>query len=221
MRTVILIVLSLCAKTTFSQEWVDYNHDSTLIVSMPYYHYERELNGLLLSSAKIEGGVIVVSHMPDGPSTQYNIRDTSDLRRAYYNFRDEIIKTQQGKLIKSRIIEKDRVKWIHFIDRGSVEGIDQQIHNLAVFVNDAIYILTFFEMGPATPEKDEARQKIFSSAKIAPAISKKQISSQFYVRPLPFKDLFPTKPIIIGIGVFIATVFLLVWTRNKRKSFES
>jgi len=114
------------------------------------------------------------------------------------------------------------MKWIHFVDRGSVQGVDQEIHNLAVFVNDAIYILTFFEMGSASPEKDEARQKIFSSAKIAPGISKKQISNQFYIRPFPFKDLFPTKLIIgVGIGDLIAVVFLLVNTRNRRKSFGS
>jgi hypothetical protein len=218
MRIVILIILSICGGTTFSQEWVDYNHDSTLVVSMPYYHHEREVNGLLLSSAKIEGGVIVVAH---GPSTQSDIRDTSDLRLAYYLFRDEIIKTQHGKLIKSRLIEKDSMKWIHFIDRGSVEGIDQEIHNLGVFVNDAFYCVTFFDMGPTSAEKDEVRQKIFSSAKIASGISKKQISSQFYARPFPFTEVFPTKLVIgVGIGVFIAVVFSLVRVRNKRKSLE-
>lgn len=45
MRPAILIVLFLCAIASFAQEWVDYYHDSTLVVSMPYYHYEREMNG--------------------------------------------------------------------------------------------------------------------------------------------------------------------------------
>jgi hypothetical protein len=219
MRTVILIVLVLCARNSFSQDWVDYSHDSTLVVTMPYYHYEREMNGLLLSSAKIEGGVIVVSHMPDGPSIQYNIRDTTDLRHAYYIFRDELVKTQHGKLIKSRLIEKDRLKWIHFVDQGSVEGIDQKIHNLVVFVNDGMYSLTFFEMGPSSREKDEAREKIFRSARITPGITKKQISSKFYARPFPFKNLFPAELMIgAGIGVLIAVAFLLIGIKNKRKS---
>lgn len=218
MRVWILIALSLWANR-FSQEWVEYNHDSTLIVSMPYYHYEREMNGLLLSSAKIEGAVIVVSHMPDGPSTQYNIRDTTDLRHAYNIVRDELVKTQHGKLITSRFIEKDRMKWIHFVDRGSIEGVDQIIHNLVVFVNDGMYSLTFFEMGPSSPEKDEAREKIFGSARIASGVSKKQISSKFYPAPSPFNTLLPTKLIVgVGIGILIAVAFFLIRHKKRKES---
>lgn len=221
MRSGTLIFLTLFATSGFSQrlqEWVDYNHDSTLLVSMPYWHNEREMNGQLGSSAKIDGAVIVVSHMPDGPSTQYNIRDTADLRRSYYIFRDEIIKTQHGKLLRSRLIEKDRLTWIHFVGRGTVGGIDQIIHHMAVFVNDGMYTLAFFEMGPSSPDKDEAREKIFKSATIAPWIPKKQISSKLYAAPFPFEKLFPRRAILAtGIAVLIAGAFLLIRKNNRMK----
>ena len=216
MRHIVFFIFFLPVKT-FAQEWVDYYHDSTLIVSMPYYHYEREENGLLLSSAKVEGGVIAVTHMHDDASKHFNVRNESDLKHTYSFVRDELIKTQQGKLLTSNIFEKDGLKWIYFIDRGSASSVEQDIHNLVVFVNDGIYCLTFFEMGPRTPEKDGARQKIFSSARIAPGISKKQISRQIYSPPVSFKNFFdPVLLTIICIGVGTALVFLIARFKKKR-----
>src|SRR6185436_4996852 len=104
MRHLVLFIFFLPVNT-FAQEWVDYYHDSTLIVSMPYYHYEREQNGLVLSSAKVEGGVIAITHMHDGASKRYNVRNESDLKRTYSIVRDELIKTQKGKLVASNIFE--------------------------------------------------------------------------------------------------------------------
>jgi hypothetical protein len=206
MRTATLIFLLLGTRA-FAQEWVEYHHDSTLIISMPYYHYEREEKGLLLSSAKIEGGVVVISHVP---IDKLNIRDSSDLRQAYNIFRDGLVKTQQGKLLRSKIIDRDGLKWLEFVDRGSVEGVRQLIYNRVLFINDAMYCLVFFEMGPSSPEKDKARKKIFSSVSIASGISKEQISTKLTFQPLLVNDPI-TRKVIFGVGLIVLIAIILLF----------
>jgi hypothetical protein len=118
----------------------------------------------------------VITHLPDSPTNGISIRDTSDLTRAYKFVRDEVVGARQGTLVESNIAEKDGVKWNSYVDHAFVNGIDQDIYSQSVHVNNSMYIMTFLNMGPPTPEKDEARKRILTSARIADGVSKNQAS---------------------------------------------
>jgi hypothetical protein len=215
MKHFTFFVLFLSSKA-FAQEWIDYYHDSTLIVSMPYYHYEREQNGIVISTAKVEDGVIVVSHIPPAQTTKYNISDSLDLRRSYQAIREGLMESQGNILLKCAIIERDGLKWMHFVVRGSPQGTDQLVHNLIVFVNDRLYTLTYFEMGPSTTEKDEVRTKIFSSARIADGIPRSQVSSKL-LPPFPYIRflIFLMASIVVIVG-FVVSFFKRRSKKEKR-----
>ncbi len=213
MKRLIVLFLFLAVRA-HAQDWVEYYHDSTLIVTMPYYHYPRMENGLLMSSARIEDGVIVVGRLKDSPKTPFIVRDTAELKNAYAAYRDGLLKSQ-GELVKSEIIKKDGLKWLYFVARGPVNGVDQITYNLAIFINDGVYSLTFFEMGPPTPKKLQARKKIFSSARIAPGVSRIQVSTRFQPVPWPFKFFTPTMALALGVGFCTLLVFLFIRIKKK------
>jgi hypothetical protein len=207
MRRLLFFILLLPVKT-FAQEWVDYYHDSTLIVSMPYYYFEFAQNGLPAASANVEDALVVVHHVPDIPSAPFNLSDTSQLKEAYSIWAHNISKVRNAKFIRFKTFNKDGLKWVEFVCRGSMHGVNQESYDICVFVNDGMYGISFFEMGPPTAEKKAARQKIFSSARIAREMSRKQVSSKIYHVPF-WKKLNTTGKVTLGVALALLIAFLI------------
>lgn len=162
MKKIILTILTVVSISSFGQQWSEYQVDSTLTLMLPGNIELRDTLGQQVIKSTIDNGMIIISVIPNSGRT-LNVKTQDDLINWYNDFSKGFVNSQKGQLIKDEIIEDSGLKMIRLSFNATLGNEKQVRHCLAIFVNDKIYAINFWEPESLTKEMTHTREQLFSS----------------------------------------------------------
>jgi len=217
MKNIFLVIFSAISINSFGQAWVDCKVDSNLTLMMPDNYKIQDTLGQRVIKAGIDNGLILISILENSGELSMNVESEAQLLKVYKGYENGYVKSQHGQLIKEEIIENSGLKMIRFSVSTAMGGEKQIRHCTAVFVNDKMYSINFWEVESLTNEMAKLREKLFSSLKFSPKIGRnnqmtyKQENDRAYNQGLLLGNI--TMVVIVGLGIWFST------RRKKKKAF--
>ncbi|MCR9016072.1 hypothetical protein [Aquiflexum gelatinilyticum] len=178
MRNILLIILSLVTINSFGQQWIEFQVDPSLTITIPENYELTDTLGQKGVIAQIDNGLILLTVMQNKGKTKLNIQNENDLIEAYKGIQRGVTRSQNGQLIKEEILDKEALKILRFSISAIMENERQIRHFLIVFLNDNIYMLNFWELESMSNEMSEIREKLFSSIKFPSTATMEDQKSQ-------------------------------------------
>ena len=221
MKGILLTIFTLLTNTGFGQMWITYKVDSSFTILLPENYTESDTLGQHVITAKIENGLILMTkiHM-DGPN-RVSVQDEKDLVKLYKEFRTGFVKSQNGKLIKEEMVNAGRLKFWQYSFSATLAEEKQLRHCLALFVNNTMHVVTFWELESMTHQMVPQREKLFSSIVIPvnlgfeDQMTEPELSVSYRVGYFVGQSLF----VILLLGGIVALIFgISKQMKRRRKS---
>lgn len=171
MKTLLCSLLIIYNIQAQAQEWVDYQVDSVLTVSLPDNYFTMDTLGQHLALAQVENGLVMITSFQNKGDSAINASSESELLEAYVGFRKGFVNSQQGEFVEEKIVDIKGLKFARFSMRATTEGEVQLRHCLAGFISEKTYALSFWEVESMSQAMTPVREKFFSSVKLAPGLT--------------------------------------------------
>lgn len=223
MRKIILAFLTLLATQGFAQEWIDYMVDDNLTISLPANFTLMDTLGQRVMHARIDNALIMVQRIPNKGEEAVVVQFEADLIKAYEEFQNGIIRSQNGKLKSQEWVEISRVQLNKFSYQATMGEEKQLRHCLTLFINDYWYAIQFWEVESMTGDLASEREKLFTSVKLREGVSRENQTSdgngnESTASAYYYVAIFIVVNVIVGI---IGVVVLLILKIARRKKTNS
>lgn len=163
MKHLFLLLLCLSTTTCFSQNWKEYIIDSNLALTLPENYTVTDTMDQKVIMAKLDGGLVMVTHMENNGQYEISVTDEPDLVLEYKSFRKGMLKSARGKLIQEGAIVLNGLKTWKFSFSARWGEEKQTRYCQVLFLNKRIYVIHFWERVDKSAEMAPLREKLFSS----------------------------------------------------------
>src|SRR5690349_3292845 len=114
MKKILVAILTTLSISCFGQQWIEYQVDSTLTITLPDNYQVTDTAEQRVITAQLDNGLILVTMMRSEGKFAVSVQDEEDLLDFYHGFQKGSINSQKGQLIKSEILKKDGLKVLRF-----------------------------------------------------------------------------------------------------------
>jgi hypothetical protein len=180
MRIFILILLLSLSTLSKGQDWVNYQLDSNLTVTIPSNFQMKDTLGQGFITAFDGPGYIVITKIVNKEKLNGNITNEKQLIEAYNDFQKGFIDSSNCKLLNEQVIDKQGLKLKRFDYEFPVRDSKQIRYNLVLFVNKTWYAISYSQFTTILIERNPSYEKLFSFVQINPTLSiKNQMTSSW------------------------------------------
>lgn len=157
MKGILVALLLLVSIKSFSQQLVKYSIDKDVSINLPDNSVLTDTLGQKMIKGNISGiNVIFLRALEKDKKTI--IESKADLIDFYTGFQKGYAQSVNGKIVKSKIIDKDNLKASLFECKTKMNNLHLSINGLVVFLNNYAYTVQFFNVGAGTADY-EAQKK--------------------------------------------------------------
>jgi hypothetical protein len=221
MGNLLIGICSLFAVNSFAQEWIEYQIDSTLTVTIPEHYQLIDTLGQRIVRAQIYNGLILISKVPNDGKTAVSIKTKKQLLDFYEGLRGGYIGSQHGEAISDQIIEEGGLVFARFSCRATMGDETQIRHCEAILLNGNVYAFNFWELESITEQVSASRGEFYASIKFNAKLTiQNQMSNAAGSDALAFNVGYLLGQIFV-YGMITGLVVLLITRLARKKRAKS
>lgn len=162
MKGILVALLLLVSIKSFSQQLVKYSIDKDVSINLPDNSVLTDTLGQKMIKGNI-GGINVIFLRALEKDKKTIIESKADLIDFYTGFQKGYAQSVNGKIVKSKIIDKDNLKASLFECKTKMNNLHLSINGLVVFLNNYAYTVQFFNVGAGTADYEAQKKTILAS----------------------------------------------------------
>jgi hypothetical protein len=171
MQRTFFTLFTVLSLNCFGQEWMDYTFDENLTIKIPENYVIIDTVGQHIVRAQIDNALIMIQRISNKGEHAVNISNKADLIESYEGFQKGFMNSQDVKLLKQNVEERDGLQVCQFSCSATM-GEERQIrHILVAFLNEHWYAIQFWEVEALSNDLRSERMKLFSSVRFAFGLS--------------------------------------------------